>query len=462
MTVLLINPQRIIKNKKNIWGRVASCMPPLGLGYIASLLLLYNIRVEILDMNAERPTLKQFKDIIKNKSPDYIGITSMTNLIKTSLEIAKICKEALPKTKIVLGGVHPTIMPEEVLRSPYVNYVVRGEGEYAFKELVKGKNPSKILGLSYKKKGKIIHNPNRQLIKDLDSIPHPAYHLLPMKKYHPAIGSYKRLPAISIISSRGCPGECTFCYKDMFGRVVRNRSAGNIIDEILLLKKRYGIKEISFYDDTFAVNHKLVREFCNIIIKDKIDITWSCFARTNLVNYDLLTLMKKSGCHQICYGVESGDEQILRNIKKHILPKHSINAIKMTKKAGIEARATFMLGNPGETEETIKKTIKFACELNPDVALFNITTPYPGTGMYNWAKEKEYLNTYDWDKYDLSRVVMDIPTINSKVTEKYYKLAYRKFYMRPRYIISRLFRIRNFNDIKNNAKSLIALLKFNW
>lgn len=461
--VLLIDPPWILENKKNLWKSVGSCLPSLGLAYIASYLEKGNHKVRILDCTAEHVSLDIMEQKLrKYNDPDFIGITASTPLINNALKIAKMCKKLFPKITVVLGGVHPSVLPDEVLSNENIDFVVRDEGEETFKELVEDKNPKDILGLSYKekKKGniKIIHNQIRPLIKNLDDIPPPAYHLLPMKKYYPAIGNYKRLPAMSIFATRGCPGRCTFCHRTFQG-LVRPRSARNIINEIKLLQKNYGIKEISFYDDTFTLFKKVVNDFCDIILKEKIDITWSCFTRVDYINEELLKKMKKAGCHLILFGVETADEKIMENIHKNISLDQVIRVVKAARKVGIDTRASFMFGNPGESEKTVKKTIDFAIKLDPDEVQFNITTVYPGTEMYKWADEHGYILTKDWSKYNMSEVVMELPTIKPDKLKEYYQLAHRKFYLRPKIVIRRLLKIDSFTQLMQEVKGALAVVK---
>jgi radical SAM superfamily enzyme YgiQ (UPF0313 family) len=455
MDVLLINPGWMIRSG-NIWKKIEGSMPPLGLAYVASYLEKNSIKVRIIDIHAEKLPAVSLLDTVVN-NPAYIGITATTMTVVSALETAAVCRIKFPGAKIVFGGVHPTIMPEDVLKSPDVDFVIRGEGERPFLELIQGKSLPEIPGLSYKMDGAYVHNPEGALIENLDTLPFPAYHLLPVKNYIPTLGSYKRLPAISLITSRGCPGKCTFCLGSYLGGKVRIHSTQYIIAEIKTLIKDYGIKEISFYDDTFTAFKNKVRDFCNIIINEKIDITWPCFARVDFVDEDILKLMKKAGCHQIMYGIESGNDEILKNIKKRTSLKRAVEVVAMTKKAGIECRATFMLGNPGETQQTMEETLAFAKKLDPDIALFNITTPYPGTEIYAWADSNGYLKTKDWSKYDLSNSVMDIPGLSSTEVEKFYKKVHREFYGRPLYLFRRLLRLRSLNDLIVAIKAALAV-----
>ncbi|MBU1131194.1 B12-binding domain-containing radical SAM protein [Patescibacteria group bacterium] len=458
--VLLINPPWVIGENKNLWKQIASCWPSLGLAYIAAVLEHEGHQVYYLDCSAEHYTVGDLEKVLKNYTDlDFIGITATTPLINNALAVADIAKKLFNKVKIVIGGVHASVLPEEVLVHPAVDFVVIDEGEKTMKELVSGKEPKDILGLWYKKDNQIVKNQLRPLIQNLDDIPPPAYHLLPMDKYYPAIGSYKRLPAMMLFATRGCPGRCTFCYRTFRGRV-RKRSAKNIIDEIKILQKNYGIKEVAFYDDTFTLFKDVIKDFCDIIIKEKIDISWSCFTRVDYVDEELLGIIKKAGCHLILFGVESADEKILQNINKRISLDQVKQVVKLARKIGIETRASFMFGNQGETEETIKKTISFALELDPDEVQFNITTPYPGTELFQWAKERGYIKSFNWNDYSMSNVVMELPEANQEKLQYYYNLAHRRFYFRPKIILRRLFNIRSWNQLKQEIKGGLALFNF--
>lgn len=263
-----------------------------------------------------------------------------------------------------------------------------------------------------------------------------------------------------MIATRGCPGRCTFCYTGIFGKKIRTRSAGKLLEEIKLLQKDYGIKEISFYDDTFTAFRENVVSFCAGIIREKIDISWSCMSRVDFVDREILRLMGQAGCHQIGYGLESASEEILNNIQKPLSQALAKETVKLTQQAGIDVRAMFMLGNPGETEQTLRQTINFALEIDPDLVIFNITTPFPGTQMYNWAKDNGYLPDTDWGSFDLANAVMRLPTVSAGQIRYYYNLAYRRFYLRPLYLWKRLRRIKTLVDMKKNIRSLVSILFF--
>jgi len=265
-----------------------------------------------------------------------------------------------------------------------------------------------------------------------------------------------------MLAIRGCPYNCSFCSNNaVFGRKIRWKSPKRVIEEIENLKKEYGVREISFWDDMMTVSRKWMMDFCNELIKRKTDVTWTCYARVNTVDLEMLRAMKKAGCWNIFYGYEAGDQQLLDNINKGITLQQICDANKWTKEAGIEVRGSFMIALPGETPELARKTVAFACELNPDYAQFSITTPYPGTKLWDDADKWGKLNRTDFSKYQGWDVVF-IPKGYKNKEEIYAmeKYAFRKFYFRPRYIIGRLAKIRSWEDIARYLKGFRFLLGF--
>ena len=459
MDILFINPPWY-KYSGNIWKNVSACIPPFGLALLASLARGKGFSVSFLDCNALQLGLDKIEQHLPDDSPRFIGITATTVLIDNTVALAKIAKKKYPNTKIIIGGVHATVRPEEVLSFNEVDYVVMGEGEYSLLELLSNNPPETIRGIGFKKEDKIFINPARETIPDIDIFPSMPYDLLPMDRYYPALGSYQRTPSFGMITSRGCPGRCTYCKGNLLGERVRFISAEKIVKEIMFLQKNYGIKDITFYDDTFTANKQRVKDFCKLIFENNLDLTWCCFSRVDTVDFEMLKEMRKAGCYQILYGVESAVPEILENIKKRITLQKVEEAVANTKKAGIEIRLSFMIGNPGETEETVKKTIKYAIFLDPDLVSFNITTPYPGTEMFKWAKENNFLLHENWSEYNFATPVMELPTISSEKVLDYYKKAHRQFYFRPSYFLKRLKRIKSIDDFKRNFKPFIGLVKF--
>ena len=453
MRICLINPPWTIK-KGNIWKYIRSTMPPIGLLYIAAVLEEDQKDVDIIDFQAERSNWKDVEETIKGRGRyDYYGITISTTIANNGYRVSNIIKNIYPETVVLFGGVHATAIPNEPFYKGDADFVVRGEGEYVTLRLINSEEFDTIDGLSFKKENRILHRGQNGIVNDLDSLPFPAYHKIKIKNYKPAVGAYKRLPAMNMLSTRGCPGKCTFCNSAKIP--IRKRSAQNIFLEMKILSEQYGIKEISFYDDTFTTYRRNVTRLCDLLIENKIDLTWCCFARADTVSEIMLNKMKEAGCHQVMYGIESADKNVLRNIRKNIDHQKTINAIKNTKKAGLTVRCTFMMGNPGETVESLEETIKYSIKLNPDIALYNITTPYPGTEMYAWAKNQGYLKKKSWEEYDLSEPIMSLPSISDNEIKRKYRQAFKRFYLRPKYIFKRL---RDFIFLKD-AKIYIEAFK---
>lgn len=467
---LLISPPIFYEDKDNIWKEINSNFPPPGLAYLAGFIRAKGHSVKVIDCNIEAPTVESFRPFFeKNYTQKFssirvIGLTAVTCTIKKAYKIAGICKEYYPESLIVFGGVHATFVTDEVINNPLVDLVVVGEGELTLEELLEGKKLDKIRGIVFKKslkrnKYQITANPPRERITDLNSLPMPAYDLFPVLSYKPAKGSYKKLPAMNMMTSRGCPGQCTFCSKTLGDRLVF-KSAGKILGEIQYLIKNYGIKEIIFYDDTFTVYRDNVIKLCDLIIENNLNISWTCFARVDFISQKMLEKMKMAGCHQIMYGVENIDKTILKNINKNINLEQVANAVKWTKKAGIECRLAFMVGSPGDNEKIIKKNIEFVNKISPDLLVVNITTPFPGTKMFSWAKEKKLILTHDWDDYTLAEPIMKLENLTTEQIKNFYKLMYRSFYFRPAFILKKILKIRSIEDIKILAGGLIALLSF--
>jgi len=268
---------------------------------------------------------------------------------------------------------------------------------------------------------------------------------------------------MSILTSRGCPYNCVYCNKLIFQRKFIMRSAENIIKEIIYLKNTYGYQDFHILDDLFTCNKERVVEFCNLVIKNKLDIKWKCAngIRVNTVDLPLLKLMKKSGCYMLNYGVESGNQRILNLMRKGQTLQQIRNAVKMTKKAGINCGCCFMFGNLGEDTQTMNQTLEFAKELNPDIAMFSILVPYPGTDVEKIIRKEGKMFIENWDDYDnfAGQAVFEHGKLTKKEVEEMHKRAYKRFYLRPRYILSQIFKRRTLNEVRNRFDSFLALLE---
>ncbi|MDO8646856.1 MAG: radical SAM protein [Candidatus Diapherotrites archaeon] len=442
--------------------------PPLGLAYIAAVLRQRKFDVEILD-----PTFENFDFAVKRLEKadfDILGISCFTMNYNVSKKLAAIAKKANPNLLAVFGGPHPSILPEETIKDKEVDAVCIGEGEETFAELAerlsKKKSLKGIKGLWFKQGKKTVKNARRPMIEDLDSIPFPARDLIPMQKYLKAVYGTTawavKQPSTTITAGRGCPFNCTYCStKLVYGLNVRFRSAKNIIAEIELLVKDYGIKGMNFIDDTFTINKKLIFDFCDSLAGKKLDVQWACHTRVNNVSLEMLKKMKAAGCTCVGMGVESGNQFVLDNyIKKGINLEQAVNAFKWAKQAGLITDAYFMIGIPGETKEQMRETINFAKKLDLDVVNFSITRPMPKTEMMEIALRQGSISAKDWDDYDFSaKPIYHTDAWNMEELRALQKQAYRSFYFRPSFVLKQALSIRSVSDLKNKINGLKMVLK---
>ena len=431
MKVLMINPPYSSSKYKFI-GLVA---PPLGIAYIAAMLERNGVDVKILDSPALEYGYEAVKKEIQAYSPDIVAITSVTPTIGSALKTAQISKEACPNAITVLGGYHPTFTYQEVLKNDFVDIVVCGEGEQTMVELVEavenGKNLRDVNGLATEN----FKTPSRGIIEDLDSIPFPARHLLPMDEYK--ILNMK-LTTGTIVSGRGCPYKCSFCASSaMHGQKLRLRSAENVVDEMEHLVNDHNIEMVAFMDDTFTLNKKRVYEICEAIKDRGLDNYWGCTARVDTISEELLKIMKDAGCITMFLGVESADQQFLNDVNKMININRIKKTFELTKKYNMRTIASVVLGMPGDTKRSILSTIKFVKTLEPSYAVFSLATPYPGTDFYLKAASENLIKINDWSKYTLLSPVLETVDCSLEELKKLQKKAFKEFYLRPSYIARR-------------------------
>lgn len=461
--ICLINPSWITK-EEDIWHGIKATMPPLSLLSIAAYLEERGRDVAIVDAHVERLSILELKVRISQLQPKIVGITVMTATAAPSNLIARLVKEVDSSAVVVMGGVHAEILPEECLSNQGVDTVVRGDGEVTFYRLCEaifnGGSYKHIPGISFRDiengKFRIVHNPPAEAIKDLNQLPIPAYHLVPMHRYYPAVGAYRKLPAINMLMTRGCVGRCSFCNSAK--TYLRTRNAELVVEEIINLKKRYGIREIQFYDDSFTITRRNVLKFCKLMKKKKVGMSWAVFARVDFIDQEMVRMMKEAGCHQIMLGVESGDPEILKKMGKPIQLKQTERAVGIVRDAGIEIRCAFVYGCEGETIVSIQKTLSFALKLDPDLAIFNIATPYPGTQLYRWAKQNGYLIHEDWTEYELGRPVIKLPTVSPEEISKFYKKSFKIFYRRPKIIWRRIKKASSIHHWKDMIMGFVFIM----
>ena len=411
--------------------------PPVSLLTVATVLRKAGHTVALVDAPAIQASLVVLKKKIKNF--DFVVVLTSTASVNEDAQVLTELKKANRKLKTIVFGGHPTAMPKETLSKPGVDIIVRREAEFVLRDLInafeKRQNWQAIKGIGFEKDGQLVVNELYPLIEDLDILPIPDRSLLPKKSeyFNPVV---KRLPYTTIFTSRGCPGQCIFCASPVFyGQKVRAQSAERVLREMEEIKK-LGYKEVFIRDENFTVSKERVKAICEGILRRDLGLSWICSSRIDAVDKELLLLMKKAGCHLIRFGVESGDQKILSEIKKGIKPSLTQKVFAWAGEIGLDTHAHLMIGMPQETEKTIKKTICFAKKIKPSLATFGICTPFPGTKLFEQVANV-YPEISDGSKADLRHLhtTAFYNHVFTKVSEedlgRLLRLAYREFYFQP-------------------------------
>jgi anaerobic magnesium-protoporphyrin IX monomethyl ester cyclase len=467
MNVLLINP--------NISMPIAvRTSPPLGLAYLGAVSERAGHNVRVLDMQVENTPLEK---VIEEFTPDVVGLTANTPQVKAAWAVAEKLKRIHP-CPIMIGGPHPTVLPEETLRRSTIDAVGRGEGEAtweAFLEIVAksprhdsarlAENLAGAKGISYRSAtGEYVHNPERPPILNLDSLPFPAYHLFKQEGYtslQPVIDAGNTsVKSFAICTSRGCPYRCTYCSQSTFPEKWRARSVESVVAEFKNLYAM-GATEIGVVDDSFNIDRKRVAAICDALVDEGLNkVPWLLIngIRSNLADRELLGKMQKAGCKRVAFAPETGNEYILQRVNKKHSMKQVREAFSNAKAVGLETIGFFMIGLPDDTEETIEETIRFAIELDPDVANFSMTTPFPGTILYSEVLEKGKLLMEDWDDFIFlegkARYEMGLP---AEIMERKWHEAYRRFYLRPRRVVKTLSRRTTWQNLPRLASMAVRM-----
>jgi radical SAM superfamily enzyme YgiQ (UPF0313 family) len=469
MKILLINPPENLDLKLNI----VSTQYPINLGYLAAVLISNGFEVELWDYVVEHFNGDEFIARLAAFQPDLVGLTSMTNTITSVAQISKLIKYNFPNISIAVGGTHSTALPERTMEEiSEVDYIIQGEGEISFLELCQNiankLYVGSILGLVYRSDAGVVVNSKRPLIDDIDSIPFPARDLVNLNLYnrsHTSRGISRNFFKVSeLITSRGCPNHCIFCAgHTSYGYGVRFRSVENVLREVKECIKKYSSKHFSILDDTFTLIPQRTLEICQGF--KKLGVTWDCNTRVNNVTKELLGIMKDSGCRKVSFGIEASSERMLKEIKKGITLEQVRNAVRWAKEEKIDIiEGTFILGShPSETIDEVNGTIKLMRELDLDFVFYGIIVPFPGTEIFQIMKDRGYIiDDMDWSKFIF---LGDEPppwrtdNFTSRDLLRLQKKVLRKFYLRPKYLIRRLLKIRNFEEIKYYSKGAIDFFK---
>jgi anaerobic magnesium-protoporphyrin IX monomethyl ester cyclase len=429
----------------------------LGLGYLAAVLEKNQYEVDVIDCQALKLSYEKVRSEISKRQPNVVGMTSTTLTYKSALQIAKIAKEVFPNCLTVLGGPHVTFWDDKALQEcPELDVVVRREGENTLLELVQrieaGKSHQDVLGTTCRKDEKIVKNPDRPYIENLDELPFPARHLWPMER----LREYEDI--LYLATSRGCVYWCEFCTTvRMHGRKYRIRSPKNVADELEFLHKTYNVDQFTFCDDALTVDQARTEELCREIMKRGLKIKWNCGTRVDMLTKELLLKMKEAGCISVWFGVESSSQQVLDAMKKGISPELTMQVFGWVREVGLKPVPNVILGFPSETKKSAWKTIKFVEKISPDdVGFYNVATPFPGTPMYDMVKENGWLRVTDFDKYDTTTPIFETPWLSIKELGKLREAAFHHFYLRPGYFAHN-FRKRKFWSLSTTLTVLAHL-----
>lgn len=451
MKILVLNPPHhsaIIRE-----GRCQSpqnmrknCIPQMTLAYIAGVLEKDN-NLKVLDCIASGASVEEVLFLAEEFKPQLVLVNTTTPSINSDINFIKDFKQKLPDCFSAVFGTHVTAMHEKIMRQfSFVDCVIRGEPEWAVLDLVRfleGKQVSPaVSGCSMRFNGELTINPDRRFNENLDSLGYPAWGYFERDKYmHPVFNK----PYVMVNTSRGCGHSCIFCVASIFyGKRVRYRSVENILDEIEhYLIAKLGIRHIWMYADDFTKSPEFVKKLCRGIIKRKLKIVWWTNTRVDTNDMEMFRLMKKAGCYMLSIGGESGNPEILKNIKKGTNPQLIEKTVKTLRKVGINSLVYFLIGLPGETRETIRQSVELCKKINPDYVEFYPATPYPGTEFYDIAVKQNLIVNNNWDNYYCGgdEFVIEIPGITKKELDKILRKSYRQYYFRLKYFLILIRRI---------------------
>lgn len=453
MKIVLINP-----SQKAAYGKLkAPVYPPLGLGYLAAVLLKEGYEVEMLDMEAGRVSRGDFKKWLRQEQPQLVGFTCTTPLYDEVLKLSKIVKEEIGRV-VCCGGIHPTVLAEDMFKGGDIDFVIRGEGEETLLELAdilkKDGRPEDCPGLVFRKDGRIFFSRPRALISDLDSIPFPSHQLLHRFGYFYPDSRYKK--CFPIITSRGCGGECTFCCsQSIFTRKFRYRQAVKVVEEIGFLKEKFGAQEIHIWDDNFTLLKRRVFEIRDELKKRRIHISFAFpnGLRVDQVDESVLAVLKEMGTYSVSFGVESGSQKILDQVRKGIKIEEIKEAFRLSRSLGLETWAFFIIGLPGEDISTIKETISLARDISPDIAKFHILKPFPGSAAYTELLAGGLIDDLNYEHFGIhTGPIHHLPGLSREEMSHWHKICYRSFYLRPGVLWSQLRRFRTFYRLRSNLR----------
>lgn len=477
MKVLLLNPPFIPHfsraSRSPEVSKGGTLYYPIWLAYATGLLESEGFEVKLLDAPAKGYAFDQTVKEVARFSPDITILDTSTPSVYNDVRVGQAIKRVSPDSFVLLVGTHPSAMPEQTLKlADEVDAVARREYDYTVCNLARAiKNGSSLRdvgGLSYRKGDRLVHNPERPFIEDLDALPFVSEVYEKHLKIEDYFYAANLHPVVTLLSGRGCPNRCRFCLlpQTFTGQRYRFRSPENLMKELVYVKETFPkAKEVFFEDDTLTANRERIRTISSLVSQERLDLTWSCNSRADL-DYRTLALMKKSGCRLVCVGFESGCQRILNNVKKGIAVDYARKFAQSCKRVGIKIHGCFIFGLPGETQETIEQTIKFAKSLNLDSVQFYPVMVYPGTELYDWAKSNGYLTTEDYSQWltkeGVHNCLIEYPHLSSAELTEMCDVALREYYFRMNYIALQLKEaLRHPSEIKRIMKAVKVFFQYN-
>ena len=470
MRVLLIYPSEmaVYRGTRFEFKRTQECLPPLNLAVLAGALREGGHEVRALDLDVETEPEAALRQTLASWQPEMAGITFKTPLFDEARRIAALVRAAAPATLVVGGGVHATCYPRECLAQTEMDVVAIGEGDLTIRRLADRVPLAEIPGIAYKDQGQILINPApcdaaaRDAPGCLDALPYPDWSIFDLRRYAGTSRLfYEAAPVGFLETSRGCRARCVFCSKGVYGSVWRSKTPGRVVDEMERLLD-FGFREIEIVDDSFTTDIRRATAICDEILRRRLRFPWCCRngLRTSDVSEDFLRLARRAGLHLVAFGFETGSAALLAQIKKGATLERGREAARWARRAGMTVMGYFLMGLPGETEQTLRETIAYTRALEVDFVKFNLAIPLPGTALHEMWKDR--IKAEHWSQYNFhapARELYDHPELSWDTLEAYLREGYRRFYCRPGYLVKQTLRLVRQRRVLVTAKTAIGLLR---
>ncbi|MBN2473994.1 MAG: cobalamin-dependent protein [Pirellulales bacterium] len=473
MRVLLIYPceMSVYKGTRFEFKQTQECLPPLNVAVLAGALRRAGHEVRAVDLQVEAAPEAILRQTVVTWRPDIVGISFKTPVVGQARHLVALIRRIAPEVLLVGGGVHATHFPRQSLAEIDLDVVVIGEGDETIVRLADGQPLAEIDDVAYRREGEIVVNSDfdelghvclRHIIENLDELAYPDWGVFDLRKYPPVSRLfYDAVPVGFLETSRGCRGQCVFCSKGVYGSTWRAKSPRRVVDEIEQMLD-YGFREIEIVDDSFTTVPDRAVAICEEILRRKLQFPWCCRngLRVNDVNQEFFYLARKAGLHLLALGFETGNEELLRRMKKGATLQRGRQAARWAKQAGMTVMGYFLMGLPGETEQTLQETIDYACSLSIDFVKYNLAIPLPGTRLHDMWKDR--IKVTHWGQYNFHvppRGLYDHPDLDWDTLEAYVRRGYRRFYLRAGYLLGQLVRLTRQRRLQVSAATAWNLLR---